>query len=188
VRSFDLNYRSKVEPDKAKARATNARLMSLVDVVLGNQDDFDDALGFSTEEPADESFEAWLVVYKKTLDAVASKYPDLRYIGTQLRGAHSADMISWSAIVYEVSTKAIYKAASRERVEILDRVGGGDSFVSGLAAAFLQGKGAQTAVEWGAAHGILVQETPGDTTMVTQVQVEAEVARALKGGGVKAMR
>ena len=128
------------------------------------------------------------MVYKKTLDAVASKYPDLRYIGTQLRGAHSADMISWSAIVYEVSTKAIYKAASRERVEILDRVGGGDSFVSGLAAAFLQGKGAQTAVEWGAAHGILVQETPGDTTMVTQVQVEAEVARALKGGGVKAMR
>ena len=89
----------------------------------------------------------------------------------------------------------------------MDRVGGGDSFMSGVAAGFLNGqywhvtkirmtscknavagKGPQGAVEWGAAHGILVQETPGDTTMVNQKQVEAEVARALKGGGVSALR
>jgi len=189
IRSFDLNYRSKVEPDKEKARSTNKMIMFEVDVVLGNQDDFDDALGFKTAEISQgASFDDWLVAYTKTLHAVSKAYPKLKYIGTQLRGAHSADVISWSAILYEVETSKIYKAHSRERVEILDRVGGGDSFVSGLAAAFLQGRGAQTAVEWGAAHGILVQETPGDTTMVLQAQVEAEVKRASSGAGVKALR
>lgn len=97
-------------------------------------------------------------------------------------------MINWSAILYEVSTGKIYKAAVRKNVEIMDRVGGGDSFMSGVAAGFLNGVGPQEAVEWGAAHGILVQETPGDTTMVVQQQVVAEVARAKGGGGVTALR
>jgi 2-dehydro-3-deoxygluconokinase len=73
-------------------------------------------------------------------------------------------------------------------VEIADRTGGGDSFVSGVVAALLKGRGLQDAVEWGAAHGMLVQETPGDTSMVTQAMVEAEVARAERGGGVVALR
>jgi 2-dehydro-3-deoxygluconokinase len=73
-------------------------------------------------------------------------------------------------------------------VPIKDRTGGGDSYTSGVLAALLKGKDLQTAVEWGAAHGILVQETPGDTTMVDQKAVEAEVKRALGGGGVKASR
>ena len=82
----------------------------------------------------------------------------------------------------------MYKAAVRENVEIADRTGGGDSFVSGVAAALMKGNDLQTAVEWGAAHGICVQETPGDTTMVTQADVEKEVKRALSGGGVSALR
>ena len=186
---FDLNYRSKVEPDKEKARATNREIMKYVDFVVGNQGDFDDALGYETKAVAkDADFDTWLAAYTETLQKVAEDYPNLSYIGTQLRGALSADRINWSAILYEVDSKTMYQAPPRENVEILDRVGGGDSYAAGVSAAFLQGHGPQEAVEWGAAHGILVQETPGDTTMVTQKQVEAEVARARKGGGVSALR
>jgi 2-dehydro-3-deoxygluconokinase len=91
-------------------------------------------------------------------------------------------------VLYDVGEEKIHLATVRENIEIADRTGGGDSFMSGVAAALLKGHDVATAVQWGAAHGILVQETPGDTTMVTQKEVEAEVARALKGGGVSALR
>lgn len=189
VRSFDLNYRSKVEPNKDRARRINKEIMKHVDVVVGNHDDFSDALGYVTEHTApDATFEEWLATVTDMYGQVARDYPNVKYIGTQVRGALSADMINWSAILYEVSTGKIYKAAVRKNVEIMDRVGGGDSFMSGVAAGFLNGVGPQEAVEWGAAHGILVQETPGDTTMVVQQQVVAEVARAKGGGGVTALR
>ena len=103
---------------------------------------------------------------------------------TQLRGALSADRINWSAVLYDVESDVIHQAAVRENIEIADRTGGGDSFASGIVAALLNGKGPEDAVQWGAAHGILVQETIGDTSMVKQGDVEKEVARALKGGGV----
>jgi 2-dehydro-3-deoxygluconokinase len=76
------------------------------------------------------------------LETFCADYPNVKYVGTQVRGALSADMINWSAILYEVATKKIYKAAVRENVEIMDRVGGGDSFMAGVAAAFLQVKSA----------------------------------------------
>ena len=187
--SYDLNYRSKVEPNKERARENNRTIVPYVDFLVGNQDDFDDALGFESRKVAkDAPFEVWLAAYTEMLRAVAQKYPNLKLIGTQLRGALSADLINWSAVLYDVADDKIYQATVRERVEIMDRVGGGDSFHSGVVAALLKGKSVQDAVEWGAAHGILVQETPGDTTMVTQGDVEKEVARAKKGGGVVALR
>jgi 2-dehydro-3-deoxygluconokinase len=105
-----------------------------------------------------------------------------------LRGAHSADVIDWGAVLYDVGEDKLHQATVRRNVEIADRTGGGDSFASAVIAAILKGKTLDEAVEWGAAHGILVQETPGDTTMVSQTMVEAEVARAKKGGGVVALR
>ena len=122
------------------------------------------------------------------LRQVASDYPNVKLIGTQLRGALSADRINWGAVLFDTEADRVYQAPIRENIEIADRTGGGDSFASGVVAALLQGKGASTAVEWGAAHGILVQETPGDTTMVRQSDVEKEVSRAQKGGGVSALR
>jgi len=160
-----------------------------VEFLVGNQDDFDDALGYETEKvPKEASFEVWLEIYTKMLRQVAKDYPNLKYIGTQLRGALSADRINWSAVLYDVETDVIHQAAVRENIEIADRTGGGDSFASGIIAALLKGKGPDEAVQWGAAHGILVQETIGDTSMVKQGDVEKEVARALKGGGVSALR
>ena len=187
--SFDLNYRSKVEPNKERAHEINREMMNHVDLVVGNQGDFDDALGYETEKvPQDASFDEWLAAYTKTLKAVAADYPNLKLVGTQLRGALSADRINWSAILYDVAADEMFRATPRENIEIIDRVGGGDSYASGVAAALMQGHDAQTAVQWGAAHGILVQDCVGDTTMVTQKDVEKEVARALKGGGVSVLR
>jgi len=188
-RSFDLNYRAKVEPDKEKARDINRRIVPHTDFLVGNQGDFFDALGYEAEKLAtSDPFEVWLEAYQQMLRRVAKDYPNLKLIGTQLRAAITADRIHWGAVLYDVAEDKMHLAVARENVEIADRTGGGDSFMSGVAAALLKGQDVDVAVQWGAAHGILVQETPGDTTMVTQREVEKEVQRALKGGGVSALR
>ena len=188
-RSYDLNYRSKVEPDKEKARALNRQIVGHTDLLVGNQSDFGDSLGEECREVGkDEPFEVWLEAYSEMLRRVARKYTNLKLIGTQLRAALSADRINWGAVLYDVAEDKVHLATTRENVEIADRTGGGDSFASGVAAALLKGKSLEDAVQWGAAHGICVQETPGDTTMVKQSDVEKEVKRALAGGGVSALR
>jgi 2-dehydro-3-deoxygluconokinase len=188
-RSFDLNYRSKVQPDKDKARAQNKQIVELTDFLVGNQSDFDDALGEECQKVGkDEPFDVWLEAYSEMLRRVAKTYPNLKLIGTQLRAALSADRINWGAVLYDVAEDKVHLAAVRENVEIADRTGGGDSFASGVAATLLQGKPVEDAVQVGAAHGICVQETPGDTSMVKQADVEKEVKRALTGGGVSALR
>jgi len=188
-RSFDLNYRSKVEPDKERARDINRRIVLHADFLVGNQGDFFDALGYETKKvDSKEEFDLWLAAYQDMLRQVAEDYSNLKLIGTQLRAAITADRIHWGAVLYEVGEDTMHLAVTRENIEIADRTGGGDSFMSGVAAALMKGNDAATAVQWGAAHGILVQETPGDTTMVTQKDVAKEVQRALKGGGVSALR
>jgi len=188
LRSTDLNYRANVEPNKDRAREINRKIVPHVEFLVGNQSDFDDALGYTVDVPSNASMEQFLECYVTLLRKVAKDYPNLKLIGTQLRGAHSADRIDWGAVLYDVAEDKLYQAAVRKNVEIADRTGGGDSFASAIISAILKGKPLEEAVEWGAAHGILVQETPGDTTMVTQTMVEAEVKRGKKGGGVTALR
>jgi 2-dehydro-3-deoxygluconokinase len=188
LRSTDLNYRANVEPNKDRAREINRKIVPHVEFLVGNQSDFDDALGYTVDVPSNASMEQFLECYVTLLRKVAKDYPNLKLIGTQLRGAHSADRIDWGAVLYDVAEDKLYQAAIRRNIEIADRTGGGDSFASAIISAILKGKPLEEAVEWGAAHGILVQETPGDTTMVTQAMVEAEVKRGKKGGGVSALR
>ncbi len=188
-RSFDLNYRSKVEPDKDRARKQNVQIVRRTDFLVGNQSDFEDALGEPCRKVGkDEPFDIWLEAYSQMLRRVAKTYPNLQLIGTQLRAALSADRINWGAVLYDVAADQVHQAVARENVEIADRTGGGDSFASGVAAALMLGQAPAEAVQWGAAHGICVQSTPGDTTMVTRADVEKEVKRALTGGGVSALR
>jgi len=186
--SADLNYRSKVEPDKSKARAINQKLAPYLGFLVGNDSDLSDALGYDTKSKKGSSFNEWLPSYQETIKQVAADFPNLSLIGTQWRGAHNADLISWAAVLYDTKEDRWYTAPIRENVPIRDRTGGGDSFASGVLAALLNGKDLETAVNWGAAHGMLVQEVPGDISMVNQAAVEAEVKRAAAGGGVKATR
>ncbi|NLG99043.1 MAG: sugar kinase [Chloroflexi bacterium] len=184
----DLNYRSKVEPDKQRAREINRRIAPLLGFLVGNDSDLADALGYETQVEKGSDFYEWLEAYKETVRKVARDLPNLSLIGTQWRGATNADTISWGGVLYDTRSGEFYTAALRRDIPIADRTGGGDSFMSGVLAALLKGHDLQTAVEWGAAHGILVQETPGDITMVTEKTVLAEIKRAKAGGGVKATR
>ena len=186
--SADLNYRSKVEPDRNKAKSINKKLASYLGMLVGNDSDLADALGYETKAPKNAPYSEWIEAYKKTVLQVAKDLPNLSLIGTQWRGAHNADLISWGAILYDALNDIFYEAPVRENVPIRDRTGGGDSFASGVLAALLKGHDLATAINWGAAHGVLVQETPGDITCVDEKAVLNEVKRAQKGSGVKAVR
>ncbi len=184
----DLNYRSKVQPDKSIARSINKKIAPYLGFLVGNDSDLSDALGYETVTKKGVTFEEWVEAYKVTVKKVAKDFPNLSLIGTQWRGAVNADLIHWGAVLYDTINDEFYVAPLRENIPIADRTGGGDSFTSGVLSALMYGKDLQTAVEWGAAHGILVQETPGDFTMVTQKDIEREAKRAKSGGGVKAVR
>ena len=185
----DLNYRSKVEPDKERARQINRQLAPFISFLVGNDSDLADALGYTSARYSEEApFEEWLEGYRETVRQLAADYPNLSLVGTQWRAATNADLISWGAVLYETASDTFYTAPLRHNIPIADRTGGGDSFASGVLAALLKGKSLEEAVQWGAAHGILVQETPGDITMVDEKAVLAEVKRVTTGGGVKAQR
>lgn len=186
--SADLNYRSKVEPSKQRAREINRQITPHLGFLVGNDSDLNDALGYETRVDSDATYQEWIVAYQETVKKVAADFPNLSLIGTQWRGATNADMVSWGAVLYDVIEGKMYQAPLREDIPIADRTGGGDSFASGVMAALLKGKDLATAVQWGAAHGILVQETPGDTTLIEQKLVEGEVKRAASKGGVRATR
>src|SRR5512136_1683123 len=184
----DLNYRSKVEPNKARAREINQKVAPFLGFLVGNDSDLADALGYTTPVPEEATFEQWLEAYQLTVRKVAKDFPNLSLIGTQWRGATNADLVSWGGVLYDTVEDQLHVAPIRRDIPIADRTGGGDSFASGVLAALLKGKDLATAVQWGAAHGILVQETPGDITMIDEKTVLAEVKRALAGGGVRASR
>ena len=184
----DLNYRSKVEPDKNRARQINRKIAPYIGFLVGNDSDMNDALGYETKVAKGAGFEEWVEAYQGTVRKVAKDFPNLSLIGTQWRGATNADTIDWGAVLYDVATDAFHAAPVRRNIPILDRTGGGDSFSSGVLAALLKGKDLDTAVQWGAAHGVLVQETPGDITMVDEKLVISETKRVVSGGGVKAVR
>ncbi|VAX20922.1 2-dehydro-3-deoxygluconate kinase [hydrothermal vent metagenome] len=184
----DLNYRAKVQPNKSIARSINKEIAPYLGFLVGNDSDLSDALGYETITKRGSTFEEWVEAYKVTVKKVAKDFPNLSLIGTQWRDAINADLIHWGAVLYDAINDEFYVAPLRENIPIADRTGGGDSFTSGVLSALMYGKDLQTAVEWGAAHGILVQETPGDFTMVTVKDIEREVKRAKSGGGVKAVR
>ena len=184
----DLNYRSKVEPNKNRAREINRQIASHLGFLVGNDGDLSDALGYATRVAADAPYDEWIAAYQETVQQVAKDYPNLSLIGTQWRGATNADWVSWGAVLYDAINSKMYQAPLRVDIPIADRTGGGDSFAAGVLAALLKGKDLETAVQWGAAHGILVQETPGDITMVGEKAVLTEVRRTLARGGVKATR
>ncbi len=177
VISYDLNYRSSLWKSiggKAKAQEVNRRLAPLVDVMLGNEEDFTAALGFPVSGLDEDHSKLETSGFKKMIETVVNEYPTLSVIATTLRHAKTATLNDWGALCY--CDGNLYQAPVRESLEIYDRVGGGDSFASGLIYGFLSGKDPQWSVECGAAHGALAMTTPGDTTMATL----AEVQQAMK--------
>jgi 2-dehydro-3-deoxygluconokinase len=185
VVSYDLNYRPSLWQaigGKARAQEVNRELVGQVDVLLGNEEDFGAALGFETEGVDESLSELDPASYDRTVERVVAAYPNLRVVATTLRTVHTASRNDWGAILWAAGET--HQAQMRPNLEILDRVGGGDSFASGLIYAFLSGLSPAEAVEWGAAHGALAMTTPGDASMASRDEVE----RVLHGGAGRVVR
>ena len=182
--SYDLNYRDSLWKSiggKKRAQEVNRRLAPLVDVMIGNEEDFSAALGFEVSGMDEHISNIEVEAFKQMIKQVVKEFP-FQVVATTLRKAKTATVNDWGAICY--ADGSFYEAKHRENLEIYDRVGGGDSFASGLIYGFLSGQGPQWAVECGAAHGALAMTTPGDTTMATL----KEVTQLMKGAGARIAR
>jgi 2-dehydro-3-deoxygluconokinase len=184
--SYDLNYRPslwRAVGGQARAQAVNRAVAPLVDVMIGNEEDFTAALGFEvvgvdaglTALPAD--------AFAAMIGQAAAAYPNFQVIATTLRMVQSASVNDWGALAWSPET-GVVAAAQRDGLAVLDRVGGGDSFASGLIYGLLTGQSLRRAVDLGAAHGALAMTTPGDASMATL----AEVERLAAGGGARVIR
>jgi 2-dehydro-3-deoxygluconokinase len=182
--SYDLNYRDSLWKSiggKAKAQEVNRELVRKVDLLLGNEEDFSAMLGVNIKGVSEDFAELPIAGYEEMLREVAAAYPNLKLVASTLRTAQTASRNAWGAIaLYE---DKIVHVPQRE-IDIFDRVGGGDSFASGLIYGMLAGKGIEWAIQCGVAHGALAMTTPGDTSMATL----AEVERIMKGGSARIAR
>ncbi|MBU4207518.1 MAG: sugar kinase [Actinobacteria bacterium] len=186
VVSYDLNYRPSIwraVGGMDRAREVNRQIARHIDVMIGNEEDFTAALGFDVE-----GFNAGLSSveadhYGSMITRAVAEYPNFAIVATTLRTVRSATVNDWGAIAWSQES-GLVAATPRPGLEILDRVGGGDSFASGLIHGLLDGQSLPAAVEYGAAHGALAMTTPGDTSMATR----AEVLKLASGGGARVDR
>lgn len=185
VISYDLNYRPSMWSaigGLEKAQEVNREIAKYVDVMIGNEEDFTACLGLEIEGNDESLKELNLDGYKKMIAEAAKQYPNFKVIATTLREVKTATVNDWSAICW--ADEVVYKAKDYKGLEIMDRVGGGDSFASGLIYGLMETQNAETAVNYGAAHGALAMTTPGDTTMANKKEVEA----IMGGAGARVQR
>jgi 2-dehydro-3-deoxygluconokinase len=183
--SYDLNYRPSLWKSiggLAKAQEVNREIARYVDVMIGNEEDFTASLGFAVAG-ADSNISAIETdAFKAMIVAAVKEFPNFKVAATTLRRVRTATNNDWAAILWHAG--AFYQSRPYPGLEILDRVGGGDSFASGLQFGFMEFNAPQLAVDYGAAHGALASTTPGDTSMATRQEVE----KLLAGGGARVVR
>jgi 2-dehydro-3-deoxygluconokinase len=184
--SYDLNYRPSLWAGIGgvdRAREVNRSLAKYVDVMIGNEEDFTASLGLEVEGTDANLTNLDTSGFKKMIEKASAEFPNFQVIATTLRGVISASRNDWAAIAWSKAS-GFAESTARKELEIMDRVGGGDSFASGLIYGLMEIGDLQTAVEYGAAHGALAMTTPGDTTMVTL----AEVSKLANGGSARVIR
>jgi len=168
VVSYDPNYRPSLwdaAGGRSRAREVNTAIARHVDVMIGNEHDLTGGTGDGSTPVTDDDVAAMV-------ERITTAHPHFTIIATTLRSVHSATVNDWGAVAWSADT-GLVRATTRERLEILDRIGGGDSFASGLIHGLLAGESLSTAVEYGAAHGALAMTTPGDTSMASEADVVA---------------
>jgi len=182
--SYDLNYRASLWKDnggKDRAREINREIAKYVDVMLGNEEDFTACLGLQVEGNDENLKELNIGGYAEMVKTASAQYPNFKVIASTLRSVKTATVNDWSAIMY--ADGEIYHGISFPALEIYDRVGGGDSFASGLIYGLMTTDN-QTALNYGVAHGAIAMTTPGDTSMASL----KEVAALASGGGARIVR
>jgi sugar/nucleoside kinase (ribokinase family) len=182
--SYDLNYRPslwKTIGGLKKAQEVNREIAQYVDVMIGNEEDFTASLGFAVKG-AETLGHIETDAFKAMIETAVKEFPNFKVAATTLRHVITATKNDWSAILWHDGK--FFESRPYPGLEILDRVGGGDSFASGVQFGFMEFNDAQKAVEYGAAHGALASTTPGDTSMATRKEVE----KAIAGGGARVVR
>ncbi|MDR2675949.1 MAG: sugar kinase [Opitutaceae bacterium] len=183
--SYDLNYRPSLWKSiggLGKAREVNREIANHVDVMIGNEEDFTASLGFEVKGVDHNISTIPVDAFKAMIETAVREFPNFKVAATTLRRVITATRNDWSAICWHGGR--FYESRNYDGLEILDRVGGGDGFASGLTFGFLEHNDPQKAVEYGAAHGALASTTPGDTSMATRREVEKQIA----GGGARVVR
>src|ERR1041384_1443277 len=183
--SYDLNYRPSLWKSiggQKRAQEVNREIAKYVDVMIGNEEDFTACLGFHVEGADENLLHIDVTAFKKMIETAVKTYPNFKATATTLRAARTATINDWAAIA-GVDGK-FYESRKYPNLEILDRVGGGDSFASGFIYGLITTGDPQKAVDYGAAHGALAMTTPGDTSMADK----AEVEKLMKGGGARVQR
>lgn len=173
VVSYDLNYRPSLweaSGGREKARRVNAELVAKADVLFGCEEDFGAALGYKVEGLDQDFSRLDAEAFGRTMRSLLADFPNLKAVAVTLRNVKTATANDWGALL--LAGGALYRSAMREDVEVLDRVGGGDSFASGLVFGLLDGRGWEESLELGAAHGLLAMTTPGDASMASREEVE----------------
>jgi 2-dehydro-3-deoxygluconokinase len=179
--SYDLNFRSKLWKSE-QAIATTKPLVPYIDCLIGNEEDFQKVLGYEVEGVDVEKGELDTSAFKKMVERVVKDFPNIKVVGTTLRGVKSAGVNDWSAIMWHEGT--FYEGLSFPSLEINDRVGGGDGFASGFIHGFLTGADPQTCVNTGVAHGAMLMTTRGDTSQITL----DELTHVAAGGSARIKR
>lgn len=185
VVSYDLNYRPSLWKScggQEKAQEINKEIAEYIDVMIGNEEDFTACLGFEVEGNDENFRELNLSGYYEMMERVTAAYPNFKVIATTLRTVKTATVNDWSAMCW--ADGKIHKGIDLPHLEILDRVGGGDSFASGLIYGLMTTKDPQKAVNYGVAHGALAMTTPGDTSMASLKEVE----NIISGKGARVTR
>ena len=183
--SYDLNYRPSLWKSiggQAKAQEVNREIARHVDVMIGNEDDFTASLGFEVDGVDENIGGIDVENFKKMIATAIGEFPNFKATATTLREVHTATVNDWGAVCWHDGE--FHEATPFPKLEILDRVGGGDSFASGLIYGFLTANDPAQAVNYGAAHGALAMTTPGDTTMASLSEVE----KVMSGGGARVVR
>jgi 2-dehydro-3-deoxygluconokinase len=183
--SYDLNYRPslwKTIGGLKKAQEVNREIAKYVDVMIGNEEDFTASLGFEVKGADHNISKIETAAFKAMIETAVKEFPNFKVAATTLRRVITATRNDWAAILWHDGK--FYESRKYPELEILDRVGGGDSFASGLQFGFLSKNDPQLAVDYGAAHGAFASTTPGDTSMATQKEVE----KLMKGGSARVVR
>jgi 2-dehydro-3-deoxygluconokinase len=183
VTSFDLNYRPKLWASNggaARAQQVFRRIVAHVDALVGNEEDLQHGLGIAGPDVAAKSSldpDTFFVM----IDRVVEKHPNIKVVATTLREVHSANRHDWAAVLWLNGEKFVSPTCT---LDVLDRIGGGDGFSSGLIYGLLSGRSPEEALRLGWAHGALLTTYHGDVTMATLAEVEAFA----KGGSARVQR
>ncbi|MCG9127617.1 sugar kinase [Candidatus Poribacteria bacterium] len=179
--SYDLNFRSKLWSSE-EAQAANSPMMEHVSVLIGNEEDFEKSLGFAAEGATESYSKLEPESYKEVASRVKAAFPNIEMIGTTLRDAKTGWLNDWRTLLFD--GEEFYLSRIYENLELVDRVGGGDSFSSGLIFSLLNGKSPQDAVDFAGGYSALAHTFPGDFNWAT----EAEAEMAMQAGSVRISR